>query len=596
MSVHTKFDHPANKGYLATAPAVLRFASLFPRALRRREMHDQRAGGDLSHIRHDLSPQNYRVIGDEDWIDVLIAEIAAAKRNNHLNEIAAREAKGRWKEAEELRRRGPVDPWKFTAEGPLREGILTVNKLWFGGTGPDEWDPERVNQFVNRGVEFLQTHFPDGQLREVTVHVDEEAVHLHFAVAVWNEKVSQNRGCQRLLQPSFNPLLADYEHAQDLVGEAFLDLGIHRGERRAASARAARAAGLEGPSPREHVPPSKWRQEQRRKALQDRDRIRERAQADSEQTRTDARVTARSAVKKSRKRAIAEAKAQKEQADQIMVEAQIALKRGHLAEAFRRVRIKSLAEKNAELERHRSDQAARIRKMEARALALHQQNMQAEGRAEAARQAQADAESARIAAEQRAKEAARTAEAHAARTAEALARVDAVSHGLVALSEGVKARALHEGDADDLERLAEPVRAAYPEIAPAVAAAHTFVETINSVHNDTAAVAQSTLAERAEAMAEIEQERIVARADIANQRAELARAQASIAEKEVDLQGKWADADGLLRVLQPLIEKMTSWLRRAGLPAGLADEGKDILRETREVISTSKPEENEPEV
>ena len=104
-------------------------------------MHDQRAGGDLSHIRHDLSPQNYRVIGDEDWIDVLTAEIAAAKRNNYQNEVAARDGKGRWKEADDLRRRGPVDPWKFTAEGPLRGGILTVNKLWFGGTGQRNGTP-----------------------------------------------------------------------------------------------------------------------------------------------------------------------------------------------------------------------------------------------------------------------------------------------------------------------------------------------------------------------------------------------------------------------------------------------------------------------
>ncbi|MGP9792128.1 hypothetical protein [Roseinatronobacter sp. NSM] len=572
MSVHTKFDHPANKGCLATAPAVQRFASIFPRALRKREMHDQRAGGDLSHIRHDLSPQNYRVIGDEDWIDVLIAEIAAAKRNNHINEIAAREAKGRWKEAEDLRRRGPVDPWKFTAEGPLREGILTVNKLWFGGTGPQEWDPDRVSQFVDRGVEFLQTNFPDGQLREVTVHVDEEAVHLHFAVAVWNEKVSQNRGRQRLLQPSFNPLLADYEHAQDLVGEAFLDMGIHRGERRAAAARAAKAAGLAGPSPRQHVPPSGWRQEQRRKALADRDQIREKTRAEAAQVRADAELTAKATVKKSRKRAIREAREKREQADQVMLEAQIALKRGHLAAAFRRVHIKSLAEKTAELERRRSQQAARIREMEARALALHQQNMQAEARAEAARQAQAAAEDARIAAEQRAKEAARVAEAHAARAAEALARVDAVRDGLVALSEGVKARALHEGDADDLERLAEPVRAAYPEIAPAVAAAHTLVETINSVHNDTAAVARSTLAERAEAMAEIEQ------------------AQAALAEKQAEVQRKWAAADRLLQLLQPLIERMNSWLRRAELSAGLADEGENVLRDAREVMATSKPE------
>ncbi|PZX37975.1 hypothetical protein LY56_03176 [Roseinatronobacter thiooxidans] len=590
MSIHARFDNPESSTCLTTAPIVLRFASLFPRDLKRREMHDKRTGGDLTHVRTDLSHLNTQPVGEPDWIERIHAEIAAAMAHNHEEEIAARERKGRFLEAERLRERGPVDPWKFTRGGPLREGIITVNKLWFGGTGHENWDPERVGAFKRRVNDFLQEHFPGGQLREVNIDEDEEALHFHFAIAVWVEKVSQNRGRQRLLQPSANPLLANYEHAQDIAGEAFVDMGIHRGERRAAAARAALAAGLEAPSPRKHVTPSKWREEQRRKALADRDRIRKKTWVEAAQVRADAGLTAKSTMKKSRKRAIREAQAQRQQADQIMVEAQIALKRGYLAEAFRRAHIKSLAEKTTELERRRSEQAARIREMETRALALHRENAQAAARAEAARQAQADAEAARIAEERRAKEAARTAGAHEARAADALARVDAVRNGLVALSEGVKARTLHEGGADDLKRMAEPVRAAHPEIAPAVAAAHSFLGSIDAVQRDTAALARSALTERTEAIKEIEQERSVARSDIAEQRAELAREKGALDEMKANLALKWAAADRLLRVLQPLIEKMTLWLRRAGLPAELADEGKDILRDAREVISTSKPE------
>ncbi|PWK55111.1 hypothetical protein C7455_1207 [Roseicyclus mahoneyensis] len=370
-------------------------------------MHDQRAGGDLSHIRHDLSPQNYRVIGDEDWIDVLIAEIATAKRNNHLNEIAAREAKGRWKEAEALRRRGPVDPWKFTQEGPLREGILTVNKQWFGGAGPEEWDPDRVSRFVDRGVEFLQTHFPAGQLREVTVHVDEEAVHLHFAVAVWNEKVSQNRGRQRLLQPSANPLLADYEHAQDLAGEAFLDMGIHRGERRAAAARAAKAAGLEGPSPRDHVPPSKWRREQRRKALQDAAKIKKSARDAADGILADAAFVSNSTVKKSRKRAVEETRQRQAEAEQVLVDARIARTGGQIVGAFRHIRNQRLAAESEALNEKMLRRKAQFRHMEERSHALAVANARAEADLIAAQQETEEqaAEAAEITAKAKAAEA-----------------------------------------------------------------------------------------------------------------------------------------------------------------------------------------------
>lgn len=136
MSFQHRFDNLESPTCLATAPIVLRFASLFPRDLKRREMHDKQTGGDLTHIWTDLSHLNTQPIGEPDWIERL-----------HAEEIAARERKGRFKEAEQLRERGPVEPWKFTRGGPLREGIITVNKRWFGGTGHESWNPERVDAF-----------------------------------------------------------------------------------------------------------------------------------------------------------------------------------------------------------------------------------------------------------------------------------------------------------------------------------------------------------------------------------------------------------------------------------------------------------------
>jgi len=501
MSVHTKFDHPENKGCLATAPAVLRFVSFFPRSLRKREMHDQRAGGDLSHIRHDLSPQNYRVIGDEDWIDVLKAEIEAAKRDNHINEIAAREGKGRWKEAENLRRRGPVDPWKFTAEGPLREGILTVNKFWFGGTGPQEWDPDRVSRFVDRGVEFLQTHFPNGQLREVTVHVDEEAVHLHFAVAVWNEKVSQNRGRQRLLQPSANPLLADYEHAQDLAGEAFLDMGIHRGERRAAAARAAKAAGLEGPSPRDHVPPSQWRREQRRKALQDAAAVKAKAHNTVEVMLADAASVSKSTIKKSRKHAIAQAKERRAEADQLLVEANIARSSGRMAGAFRRSWNAKLAQQAEALNQKMMTSRAQLHEMQERSQELARANAQAERDLIAAQQA------------------------------------------------------------------AEK----------ATTDAATIIQNAQAAERDALMVVQATLADREAATVEI-----------ATKREDLTQAHELVLRKDAELTAKLSIVDRLLQQITPLLLRMTSWMRRADLPAPLAAEAAEILQDAQRIVADSK--------
>lgn len=131
MSIHPRFDNPTSINGLITAPIVLRFASMFPRDLKRRDMHDKRNGGDLSHIRTDLSHLNTELVGATDWIDQFLSEVTAAQQNNFEEEIAARVRKGRHLEAEQVRERGTVDPsavcardcwgWPSSAGSGLRQ-------------------------------------------------------------------------------------------------------------------------------------------------------------------------------------------------------------------------------------------------------------------------------------------------------------------------------------------------------------------------------------------------------------------------------------------------------------------------------------------
>ncbi len=512
MSIHARFDNPESPNCLTTAPIVLRFASLFPRDLKRREMHDKRTGGDLTHVRTDLSHLNTQPVAEPDWIEHIHAEIAAAMAHNFEEEIAARERKGRFREAERLRERGPVDPWKFTRGGPLREGIITVHKLWFGGTGHENWDPDRVGAFKQRANDFLLEHFPGGQLREVDIDEDEEALHFHFAIAVWVEKVSENRGRQWLLQPSANPLLANYEHAQDLAGEAFLDLGIHRGERRAAAARQALAAGVEMPEPRKHVPPSDWRREQRRLALADRDRIWEVARAEATATVADGVALAKGVVKKSRKRSIKEAKARRVETDRHVAAAERDRARAEAqADAARRAKLeaeaaRTEADRQAEAAREEAagvQQAAQADADRIRAAATAAATAE-QARAEAARQARTEAEAARIAADQAVAEKTRIANAAQAEAARAAARADALTAGLVALSGEVTAGTLRRRADGEISAAAlDVLNAARPEIAPAVDAAATFVENVRAIHRDAADVARTTVEDRKAATEEI---------------------------------------------------------------------------------------------
>lgn len=346
MTVQPKFNKskPVN---LRKFRVVLRFKGLWPRDLWRFIFHDLRRGGDLTHVDLGLTGSNRVLFGREDWDQVIRDEVAEMKQHNFEEHIAALEAKSRKSEARRVEEAGPADPWRASKEGPLREGVLTVNKDWFGGIGQANWEPERIEEFRQTAMSFLLQSFPDGQLRYASLHMDEEALHIHFVVAVWTEKPSANRGQQILLQPSENPLLRNYELAQDMAGAAFAKIGITRGERRAEARRQARAEGKPLEKKRRHVPPSEWRAEERRKAQEEKKRLLGAAEEAAKATVEDGRDLAKAAVKKSRKRAIKEAQARKQRAAQETAEA---------------IRLRDAAEKEA-LQFEKAAAAASSRKM-----------------------------------------------------------------------------------------------------------------------------------------------------------------------------------------------------------------------------------------
>jgi len=415
MTVHPKFTE-SKPVSLKKYPVVLRFKGLWPRDLRRFIFHDLRRGGDLAHVDLGLTDSNRVLCGEDDWDQVIRDEVAQMKQHNFEEHIAALEAKSRKSEAEKVEEAGPADPWRVSKEGPLREGILTVNKDWFGGSGQAKWDPERVKEFRRVAMKFLRRSFPNGQLRFASIHMDEEALHIHFVVAVWTEKPSANRGRQILLQPSQNPLLRNYELAQDMAGAAFAKIGITRGERRAEARRGGGGEDKPLERKRRHVPQSEWRAEERRKAQEEKKRLHADSAKTAKATVEDGRDLAKAAVKKSRKRAIKEAQARKKRAAQETAEA---------------IRLRDTVEQEA-LQFEKAAAAASSRKMgiEAEVGALEPLVKGYEERAEKALEKFRQSVTARKAEEKKLEQASKQAQTEDARVAAAKKHYESLQLGL----------------------------------------------------------------------------------------------------------------------------------------------------------------------
>jgi hypothetical protein len=249
-------------------PVVCRLEGMHPSDIKRYEFHRQRLGGDIGHVQTRQSRPNKLLIGKEDWADRALDLLDARKAENFADELESLKRRKRKKDMMRRIVEGPHDPWRPTRHGPLREVILTANKDWFDSLedvgGATDWDA-RERAFERRAVSWLKQHFGDAVIH-ARADRDEETYHIHAVIACWKRvkiKSSKHSGAERwMLQPSANPLIEDYEKAQDSVGKAFASIGLTRGERRKQAFRDAIAKGEMPPPRRDHVRPVEYRRKE----------------------------------------------------------------------------------------------------------------------------------------------------------------------------------------------------------------------------------------------------------------------------------------------------------------------------------------------
>lgn len=258
-------------------PIVFRFASVFPAALARIEMHAKRSGGPLDNVELQFMHRNKVYVGPT-FAKEMRDEICAMKLRNLDEEVAACLARKRKKEAAAREEVGLIDPWHGNSQGPIREAIVTAHWEYF--EAEDRSDPDdllitygvdengeevahtlskaKIAAFEKATLVFFEQYFP-GSVRHLRLDLDEETPHFHAVIFETTEKTNKTRGTQQLIQPSAHPLLADYELLQDVAGEHFSSIGLVRGQKRAQEVRDAKESELPLPDALRHVPPREFR-------------------------------------------------------------------------------------------------------------------------------------------------------------------------------------------------------------------------------------------------------------------------------------------------------------------------------------------------
>ncbi len=245
-------------------PVVLRFEGMDPSDIGGYETHRMRRGGDLGHIDRN-KPAPRRLLGTETWAQEALAEIELMKIETFAAELEDLDRRNRRKDLAKRRIEGPRDPWRASRHGPMRELILTANKEWFEHTeSSDEmFSTAREEQFEELAVAWLRENFGDDVIH-ARADLDEQAYHIHAVILPRATVKKYGTEC-RVLQPSAQPLIRDYEAAQDSVGEWFSEIGLARGERRKQAIRDALNDGRTPPVNPRHVRPAEWRAKEERR-------------------------------------------------------------------------------------------------------------------------------------------------------------------------------------------------------------------------------------------------------------------------------------------------------------------------------------------
>lgn len=113
-------------------PIVLRFKPMFPHDIAGYALHAERKGRGSKHSESGMAMANrLNLIGEPDWRERFNERYELARLSNFAEELEALEALGHKKDWADRADAGPLDPWKASKQGPLREVIITANKGWF---------------------------------------------------------------------------------------------------------------------------------------------------------------------------------------------------------------------------------------------------------------------------------------------------------------------------------------------------------------------------------------------------------------------------------------------------------------------------------
>lgn len=141
------------------------------------------------------------------------------------------------------------------------------------------------------------------------------------------------------------------------------------------------------------------------------------------------------------------------------------------------------------------------------------------------------------------------------------AKVDAVTDAVASLADEVSARTIRRDD-DGKISAAQPERLkpALPEIRPALVAAADFVTGLDA-----------------------------ARADLVADQQELQAGQRDLIDGQMHLMTAALEIDKLRQKLRKALSMVVGWLRRPELSQDMRDEGQELVRDARPLLSTEKP-------
>lgn len=271
---------------------VGRMRGFWPGLVSRYEQHRLRKGGEVAHIDPTRTHLNRVLIGGEDWAATTLDRVETIRATNYDFKLASLQRRKRKADLLAAIAEGPADPWRPTEVGPMRELILTAHRDFFASMPPDLDGRSLQDRFETTAVRWLQENFGQSVIH-ARADLDEATYHIHAVIM----PVAEKEGGRAMLEPSAHPFIKDYERLQDSLGDAFRELGLVRGERRAERTRQAvrkvRAGEtVEIPKKRKHIPTRQWREEETVRLVQQAERQGEVA---AEQAAAEAQLKAEAA-------------------------------------------------------------------------------------------------------------------------------------------------------------------------------------------------------------------------------------------------------------------------------------------------------------